>query len=94
MMHFEVELQSGGTMLHKARHVKATESGVVGCYVNGKPYLPDLESVKAAMPYCYRKAIERGLWWDFGLSDVVRLDLYRKRDGKPLGSLFAQLVSN
>lgn len=61
--------------------------------INGKSecLLPDSETLRAALPYRYRKAFDRAtLWWTQEYTDVIRMDL-RDYQGFPMGSLFAQL---
>lgn len=73
--------------------VPAIERGVSGVYFDGKPYAPCVESVIARAPYRLRKAIERSTgFWGSDLSDVMRLDLNRARDGAARGTVFARAL--
>lgn len=92
-MKFHIELHRGGAVFERFT-VAARKSQIAGIWCGDWPYLPDNAQVIRGLPYQYRKAFERGgaLWWSRrdGLSDVVRCDLYRKRDSAPMGSLFAR----
>ena len=92
-MKFHIELHRGGVIFDRFT-VAARKSAIAGAWHGEWPYLPDFAQVKAGLPYQYRRAFERGgpIWWTSrdGLSDVARCDLYRKRDGAPMGSLFAR----
>lgn len=91
-MKFHIELHSGGARLD-AFTVSAAKAYTSGVWHEGRPWVPFNEHVKKGLPYRYRRAFERsGLWWSSrdGLSDIVRCDLYRKRDGAPMGSIFAR----
>lgn len=76
--------------------VPAARQVLHGVYFNGLPYLPDMDALKEAMPRTLHKAIERGLgFWTDKHSDVVSMDLWGAsrsyyKQGKPLGTLFAQ----
>lgn len=39
--------------------VRAKEQGLIGHYRDKKPYAPDPEAVREALPYRYRKAFDR-----------------------------------
>lgn len=75
--------------------VPAARQVLHGVYLNGVPYLPDMDAVKAAMPKTLHKSIERGLgFWTDKQSDVVAMDLYGASrsycvQGKALGTLIA-----
>lgn len=72
--------------------VHAREAGLVGDYFEGKPYQPDVDAVREALPYHYRKAFDRALkWWSQGYSGrVVPLTCsLTSTRGKPMGRLFA-----
>lgn len=59
--------------------VDSVEAGMIGCYRDGKPYRPNNEAVRAALPYRYRRAFDRahGAWWFNGDSAHVALRGYR-----------------
>jgi hypothetical protein len=89
-MKFDIQFQRYGTIWDKFV-VNATESGIVGVYHDGVPHMPDTSQVAAGMTAQYRKAIARAAWVDFGLSNTLKMPLYRKRDGAPLGTIYATL---
>jgi hypothetical protein len=71
--------------------VPAVERGLCGVYYEGKPYAPCIATLIKLAPYHLRAAIERaGLFWGSDMSDVLRLDLNRKRDGASLGAVWAR----
>lgn len=92
-MKFHVELHRGGSIFDRFT-VAARKAAVAGAWRGDWPYLPAIDQVMQGLPYRYRRAFERcgPLWWTQrdGLSDTVRCDLYRKRDGAPMGSIFAR----
>lgn len=91
---FEVSFQRNG--IARKFTVPAARQVLHGVYFNGQPYLPDLESVKRAMPRPLHKSIERGCgFWTDKHSDVVSMDLHGYsasiyKQGKPLGTLIAK----
>jgi len=92
-MEFTVELQRYGTKMWEG-NCGAEDAALHGIYalINGKTkcFLPDSETLRAALPYHYRKAFDRAaLWWTQEYSDVIRMDL-RDYQGFPMGSLFAK----
>lgn len=91
-MKFVIRYYFNGSIVDKFT-ASARESGFVGCYHDGKPYAPNPAHVIAGAPYHLRKAIARAQWADFGLSDTLRMHIYRKRDGAPLGTLYARFDS-
>jgi len=68
--------------------VSGVEAGVVGFYVDGKPYRPNNQEVRAALPFRYRKAFDRahGAWWFNGNAAHVAL---RSARGAHLVTLYA-----
>ena len=51
-------------------HVSAAGAGLIGTYVDGKPYVPDAAAFRAALPYRWRKAFARdGAFWHDKHSD-------------------------
>lgn len=72
--------------------VKATECGIVGHYVDGKPYKPDQESVRNCLPVCYRAAFERSQatwWWPNGQPDGSAYCTLRDSRGRYLNTIYA-----
>lgn len=92
-MKFHIELHRGGAIFERFT-VAARKAAYSGIWCGDWPYLPDNAQVIRGLPYQYRKAFERGgaLWWTRkdAATDIARCDLYRKRDGAPMGSLFAR----
>ena len=87
---FTIEYQRDGILRNKFK-VPARESGLVGAYVNGIPYQPQDSAIVEFLPYHVRNAFARQqLWWQVGLSDVLKKDLVAL-SGKPLGTLFARI---
>ena len=87
---FTIEYQRDGILRNKFK-VPARESGLVGAYVNGIPYQPQDSAIVEFLPYHVRNAFARQqLWWQVGLSDVMKKDLVAL-NGKPLGTLFARI---
>jgi hypothetical protein len=94
-MYFEISYHAGGSILDRFT-VKARKAAIAGIWLGEWPYLPDQSQVIAGIRPAYlRKAIARGLWWISKADgcDVARLDMYRLRDGAPMGSIFARLVT-
>jgi hypothetical protein len=91
-MKFHIELHRFGFVFDRFT-VSARKAQCAGVWYGDWPYLPSDEQVLKGLPYQYRRAFERcgPIWWSKrdGLSNVVRCDLYRKKDGAPLGSIFA-----
>lgn len=94
-MNFEIKFCAGGVVLDS--WVTGAESaGLVGIYRDGVPYVPKADHIlRGIRPAYLRKAVARAGWWQRrgDGSDVLRMDLYRKRDGAPMGSLFAKAVT-
>ena len=93
-MKFSVELHRGYGVMWKGE-CDTERAALRGIYrvINGKSecLLPDSETLRAALPYHYRKAFDRAvLWWTQEYSDVIRMDL-RDYKGFPMGTLFARL---
>lgn len=74
-------------------YVAARESHVSGYWKDGKPYLPDMESLKSLIPYRWRKALSRAQVWT--KEDAARqfeciyCTLYNAR-GKYLATIYFQ----
>lgn len=43
--------------------IDGKEAGLVGLYIDGKPYSPDLEQARECVPLNYRKAFDRAQMW-------------------------------
>lgn len=95
MLTFECTYHRDGVIRHKFT-VPVVSQVYAGVYCGGVPYLPCMESVKAAMPKTLHKSLERALgFWTDKHSDVVSLELHgysasKYKYGKPLGTLFAR----
>ena len=88
MLNFTIEIHRHGTLMQKFI-VPAHESGIVGCYHDGKPYQPAQQPICALVDQRHVKAIKRASWVDFGLVDCLRLDLTSLNDA-PMGTLIAR----
>lgn len=79
--------------MRKARIPAFESRGIAGHWRNGKLWIPDAASIRAALPFRYRAAFDRacGVFWfdargkDFPAS--MRLESSR---GKPLVTLYLQ----
>lgn len=90
---FNCELQRHGTQIWRG-DCNMQRTAMCGIYaiLNGKKecFLPDSDSLRAALPYHYKKAFDRAsLWWTQEYSDVIRMDLWDYK-GNPMGSIFAK----
>jgi hypothetical protein len=91
---FTVQLNRHGAVFFKTT-VKAKESGIVGDWYNGKPYQPDSDEVRAAIPFLFRPAFDRAVlrWSETNGANQSRLlplmTELRGLRGQPLGTLFA-----
>lgn len=86
--------------LHLSHHVDgfgkpsvhARPAGIVGHYVDGVPYQPDRDAVRAALPHYWRKAFDRtnGTWW-FNKHDATMPATlsFSDRRGRYLNTLYA-----
>ena len=88
---FEIQLNDG--VVRWKAIVPALESGLVGCYSDGKPYEPNDEAILERLPFKYRKAFRRASkWWQesdqSGRFMPLKCELTTLR-GKPLGTLWA-----
>ncbi len=92
MVKYRVEYRVGGVMLKKAIMV-GEEKGFVGDYIGGKPYGPVPDAIAAFLPYHARAAFWRAAngWHTESPFPHWRFDLWRKRDGVPMGSVFATI---
>jgi hypothetical protein len=93
-MKFTVELQRYGTQMWQGE-CDTERAALCGVYriVNGKSecLLPNTDTLRAALPYQYRKAFDRAVhWWTQEYTDVIRMDL-RDYLGFPMGSLYAKI---
>jgi hypothetical protein len=86
-MLYRIEYHRGG-ILRKVAFVAAEEKGLVGDYHRGKPYGPVPDDIADSLPHRARAAFWRGA---NGWHTVTgwRYDLERKRDGAPIGTVFA-----
>jgi hypothetical protein len=84
---YRIEYHRGG-ILRKVAFVAAEEKGLVGDYHRGKPYGPVPDDIADSLPQRARAAFWRGA---NGWHTVTgwRYDLERKRDGAPIGTVFA-----
>ncbi len=95
-MRFVCKYHFHGTILRKFEAAGVIVE-ICGIYDNsGKPWVPDLSSVAAAMPFNLRPAVMRSQAWVSVYSqakpDVLHIPLTGKR-GKPLGSIYATAVT-
>ena len=90
MIKYRVEYHKGGTMLTKAL-CAAEERGLVGDYFEGKPHGPARDDIAALLPYNAQAAFRRCVhgWYVETPCPHFRFDLTRKRDGAPMGTVFA-----
>ena len=93
-MKFSVELHRGAGIMWQGE-CDTERAALRGVYriINGKSecLLPDADTLRAALPYQYRKAFDRAIhWWTQEHTDVIRMDL-RDYRGDPMGSLFAKI---
>lgn len=95
MLTFTVKYMRNGVIRRKFT-VPASSQVLHGVYCNGVPYLPDLDAVKACMDKRLHPAIDRNIgFWTDKYSDEVSMELHGAsrtyyKQGKPLGTLFAQ----
>ena len=83
-----------------SRHIKgfgkpavcATERGLTGVYVDGKPYGPNNDEVRNCLPHQYRKAFDRagGAWWfDNAKPEIAAYCTLRDYRGQYLNTVYA-----
>ena len=92
-MRYRIEFHQGG-ILRKVFEAHGEEKGLIGDYVGGRPYGPVPDSIEAGLPYAMRPAFWRDAcgWYRESPFPHWRYDLWRKRDGAPLGTVFATLI--
>ena len=90
MVKYRVEYHKGGTMLAKTA-CTAEEKFLVGDYFEGKPYGPVPDAIAKCLPYNTRASFWRAAngWYVESPFPHWRFDLTRKRDGAPMGTVFA-----
>lgn len=73
-------------------NVPAVEAGVIGHYDAGVPYAPSMADLRLALPYCYRKALDRSggsFWFDGNSNDKPAYLTLRDARGRFLNTVYA-----
>lgn len=78
---------------NKEFRVAAEECALVGTWYAGRPWRPDTAQFRAALPYRWRAAFDRGsMFWRTSDTDECHTCLYNTR-GKPLATVRCKLVT-
>lgn len=89
---FRIELRKPDRNPTYLAVVKGVQAALVGHWIDGKPYAPDKQAIREALPHYYRKAFDRSngqFWFTEPNNGFAHLSLHPARGRGVLVSIWA-----